>query len=406
MGLNSSAEGHIKQGGWPVYSDDSGQGFVPLASRYADRNLEDENRRPFVPRGNGRNIRNNRENRKPIIRNNVWKAPTWEHAKSPSFPAKLIADVSNLMPVQNTQQCTSKENDFASQVPPNSVDLSEQSQSQPLMKEDEMTGAGTESGKDLLCARYADRNLEDQNSRPVVSRGNERYIRNNRKNRNTFTHNKVWKAPTWQPAKSLSVPAKPIADVSNLMSVQSTQQCSSKGNTFASQVPHNSVNISEESQPQPQPLMKEDEVTGAGLESGKENCVVSVDWRPLKFARMGGLSSSGSLKSVGLWSPNIVAEINPKNETVVQSPADDACVRRSPSPVLSNETESIRKRRLGWGEGLAKYEKKRVEGPEDGVSNMESVNPSEKSPRVASLSDCASPGTPRSVAYNSSPGNA
>lgn len=297
-GLNSVAEGQSKQGGWHVYSDDAGQGFVP---RYTGRNLEDENCRPFVSRGNARYIRNNRENRNPFTRKD-WKAPTWEPAKSPSAPAKPIVDVSNLMSVENTQQCGSRGNSFASHVPPNSVNLSEQSQSQALVKE------------------------------------------KNNKNGGTV-----------------------------------------------------------------------DETTGAGLDSGKENYMKSVDWKPPKLARMVGLPSRGSPKSVGVGPTNMVAEVKPKNETAVQSPSDDTCVR-STSPVLSDESGSRRKRRLGWGEGLAKYEKKRVEGPEDGMfknelivsvsPQFESVNPPEKSHRVASLSDCASPGTPSSVACSSSPGNA
>ncbi|KAL8551537.1 hypothetical protein ACS0TY_000581 [Phlomoides rotata] len=302
------AEGHSKQGGWHVYSDDAGQGFVPLDSPYANRSLEDENCRPFGSRGNGRYIRNNRENRNPFTRKDR-KAPTWEPAKSPIAPAKPITDVSNLMPVENTQQCSSRGNSFASHIPPSFVNLSEQSPSQPLMKE---------------------------------------------------TNNKNGGAA--------------------------------------------------------------DETASAGLESGKENCLKSVKWKPLKLARTGGLSSrdscfshSSSSKSVGVMSStNIVAEVKSKNPTVVQSPADDACVR-STSPVISVETGSSRKRRLGWGEGLAKYEKKRVESPEDrvhktelvvSVSNTEtlqSVNLTEKSPGVASLSDCASPGTSSSVACSSSP---
>jgi nuclear receptor co-repressor 1 len=91
---------------------------------------------------------------------------------------------------------------------------------------------------------------------------------------------------------------------------------------------------------------------------------------------------------------------------------------RVTSVALSEEISSRKKARLGWGEGLAKYEKKKVEGPDasenkDGAavsaSNMESIhfqtsNLADKSPRVMGFSDCASPATPSSVACSSSPG--
>ncbi|KAL7618413.1 hypothetical protein Lser_V15G04548 [Lactuca serriola] len=77
--------------------------------------------------------------------------------------------------------------------------------------------------------------------------------------------------------------------------------------------------------------------------------------------------------------------------------------------------------RLGWGEGLAKYEKTKVDpedildkeaaarnGMVDGVTGSEPLltSPSsltDKSPSVNGYSECASPATPYSYAYTSSP---
>ncbi|KAJ6428996.1 hypothetical protein OIU84_020603 [Salix udensis] len=106
---------------------------------------------------------------------------------------------------------------------------------------------------------------------------------------------------------------------------------------------------------------------GTGQRGDRDN---SLDWKPLKWTRSGSLSSRG------------------------------------------------KKARLGWGEGLAKYEKKKVEGPDTSenkdevavyASNVEPIqsqtsNLSEKSHGVMGFSDCASPATPSSVACSSSPG--
>lgn len=286
-----------------------------------------------------------------------------------------------------------------------------------------------------LSSRYADRNLEDDNCRPFGSRGDGRYFRNNRENRGSFTQ-RDWKAPTWEPAASPSAPGKPTTEFNNLRSIENTQQCHnncSSRSSYASHPPPNSVNLLDQSQSQS--LVKDkniknggtaDETTSTSQEFEKENCLGSVDWKPLKWTRLGSSSSrsscfshSSSSKSVGVDSTEIVAEGQPKNATVIQSPANAACVR-STAPAQSDETGSRKKPRLGWGEGLAKYEKKKIEGPEDGATKNElvlsvintetlqsqSVNLPEKSPRVASLSDCASPATSSSVACSSSPGNA
>ncbi|KAL7614946.1 hypothetical protein Lser_V15G08631 [Lactuca serriola] len=108
------------------------------------------------------------------------------------------------------------------------------------------------------------------------------------------------------------------------------------------------------------------------------------------------------------------------NNTPLRSPSEDAspCV----TPMTHDEATSRKKQRLGWGEGLAKYEKKKVDpedildkeagarnGMVDGVSGSEPLltSPSsltDKSPSVNGYSECASPTTPYSYACSSSPG--
>ncbi|KAL0317449.1 UNVERIFIED_CONTAM: Nuclear receptor corepressor 2 [Sesamum angustifolium] len=282
-------------------------------------------------------------------------------------------------------------------------------------------------------SRYGDRNLEDENCRPFGSRGDGRYFRNSRENRGSFAQ-KDWKAPSWEAAASPNGPGRPTTEVNNLKSIENTQTChdssSSKSND-ASQPPSDSANLSNQSQS----LVKEnydknvstaDGRTSSDQKTEKENCLGSTDWKPLKWTRSGSLTSRGSgfshsssSKSTGVDSTETVAEVVPKNATPIQSPSAEAvaCVI-STAVVQSDETGSRKKPRLGWGEGLAKYEKKKVEGPEDdatknelvfNVTNTETmqspaVNLSDKSPTAPSLSDCFSPSTPSSVACSSSPG--
>ncbi|XP_023740190.1 uncharacterized protein LOC111888279 isoform X1 [Lactuca sativa] len=154
----------------------------------------------------------------------------------------------------------------------------------------------------------------------------------------------------------------------------------------------------------------------------------SLDWKPLKWIRSGSLSSRGSgfSHSSGCKIIGVVDPFNGKlgtqlgNNTPLRSPSEDAspCL----TPMTHDEANSRKKQRLGWGEGLAKYEKKKVD-PEDildkeagarnvmvdGVSGSEPLltSPSsltDKSPSVNGYSECASPTTPYSYACSSSPG--
>lgn len=282
--------------------------------------------------------------------------------------------------------------------------------------------------------RYGDRNVEDDNFRPFGSRGDGRYLRNSRENRGSVSQ-KDWRSPSWEPAATSSGPGRPTNEVNNQKSVENTVTChesNSKSNDSACPLPDPLPGQS------PSPVKENHEKNGGTPEgqasldekSEKENVLGSIDWKPLKWNRSGSLSSRGSgfshsssSKSMGVDSEAVV-EVQRKNVTPVQSPAAVCAVSTapapapSPSPSPSDETSSRKKPRLGWGEGLAKYEKKKVEGPEEGptkdvavvsVSDTEMiqlppVNLLDKSPVVASLSGCTSPATPSSVACSFSPG--
>lgn len=149
-----------------------------------------------------------------------------------------------------------------------------------------------------------------------------------------------------------------------------------------------------------------DAVTVSKLE--KEHSLGSIDWKPLKWTRSGSLSSRASEQKT---------EVPSRIDTPLRSPTGDAAACATMSAVSSEETGSRKKTRLGWGEGLAKFEKKKVEGPIDdsatkpGLVGCVSGEPSNvchlagrSSPRVAGVLECASPATPSSVAFSPSPG--
>lgn len=128
-----------------------------------------------------------------------------------------------------------------------------------------------------------------------------------------------------------------------------------------------------------------------------------------------GFSHSSSLKSLGaVDSSDRKTEVLPKIVTVTQSSSGDATACATTTQ-LSEEMSSRKKQRLGWGEGLAKYEKKKVDVNtnddattllENGSEELHSLNKdiADKSPTPANVPDYGSPTTPSSVACSSSPG--
>ncbi|KAJ9159955.1 hypothetical protein P3X46_025404 [Hevea brasiliensis] len=275
-----------------------------------------------------------------------------------------------------------------------------------------------ESGHGYAPFRSSDRILEEKNFRPSVSRGDNKYGRNGRDNRGSFSQ-RDWRTHSWELNNgSPNAPGR-LHDASTVqrslddtVSYPSSHHHSEFMNTWEqlhSKDHHDNGK------------MVVVNGMGTGQRGDREN---SLDWKPLnKWTRSGSLSSRGSGFSHSSSSKSLggadscegKAELQLKNASLVQSPSGDAaaCVTSAPS----EEMAARKKPRLNWGEGLAKYEKKKVEGPEvnlskDGVvissSNIEPIqsqssNLVEKSPQVMGLSDCASPTTPSSVAC-SSPG--
>ncbi|KAF9676706.1 hypothetical protein SADUNF_Sadunf08G0030900 [Salix dunnii] len=265
--------------------------------------------------------------------------------------------------------------------------------------------------------RSSDKMLEDENCRSFL-RGDGRYVRNNR----GYFSQREWRGGhSWEMSNGSSNMPVRQHDVSNdhrsvdemLMFPQSHPAHSDFANTWDQ---HQLKDQHDSNK------MGGVNGLGTGQRGDREN---SLDWKPLKWTRSGSLSSRGSgfshsssSKSLGGADSNEgKAELQLKNATPVLSLSGDAaaCVT---SAAPSEEISSRKKARLGWGEGLAKYEKKKVEGPETSenkdevvvsASNVEPIqsqtsNLAEKSHRVMGFSDCASPATPSSGACSSSPG--
>uniref|UniRef100_A0A6N2M0Q1 SANT domain-containing protein n=1 Tax=Salix viminalis TaxID=40686 RepID=A0A6N2M0Q1_SALVM len=277
-----------------------------------------------------------------------------------------------------------------------------------------------ESGHVFSPYTISDKMLEDENCRPF-SRGDGRYGRNNRENRGYFSQRDWRGGHSWEMINgSPNMPARQ-RDVNNdqrsfdeMLMYPPSHPAHSE---FANSWDHHQLKDQDDNN-------KMGGVVGLGTDQRGDR-EIPLDWKPLKWTRSGSLSSRGSgfshsssSKSLGGADSNEgKTELQPKNASPVQPPSVDAaaCVT---SATPSEEVSSRKKARLGWGEGLAKYEKKKVEGPDasenkDGAAvsaiNMESIhfltsNLADKSPRVMGFSDCASPATPSSVACSSSPG--
>lgn len=257
----------------------------------------------------------------------------------------------------------------------------------------------------------------EEDIRPSISRGDGKYGRNSRENRGGFGQ-RDWRGHSWEPTNgSMNLPRRP-QDVNN-------DQRSADDALAYSSHPHSDFGNAWDQHHLKDQHDKMGGVNGvgAGPRCDRENSL--GDWKPLKWARSGSLSSRGSgfshsssSRSMGgAESHETKAELQPKSAAANESHSGEAAACAT-SSVPSEDTTSRKKPRLNWGEGLAKYEKKKVEVPDssankDGpvlsASNTEPCNflsPSlvDKSPKVAGFSECASPATPSSVACSSSPG--
>ncbi|XP_004496320.1 uncharacterized protein [Cicer arietinum] len=272
-----------------------------------------------------------------------------------------------------------------------------------------------EPGHGYGVSRSGDKSMEED-SRPSVSRGDGKYGRSSRDNRGSFGQ-RDWRGHSWEVTNGSPNLSRRPPDMNN------DQRSVDDSLTYSSHPHSDFVNTWEQHH-----LKDQHEKMGGvnGLVTGprcdRENSLGSIDWKPLKWTRSGSLSSRGSGFShssssrsmAGADSYEAKPDLQPKNVTTIESHSGEATACVTSSMPLE-DTTSRKKPRLNWGEGLAKYEKKKVEVPdpgaskEDGPVNMEpcnliSPNLVDKSPKVTGFSECASPATPSSVACSSSPG--
>ncbi|CAL0300633.1 unnamed protein product [Lupinus luteus] len=257
-----------------------------------------------------------------------------------------------------------------------------------------------ESGHGYGVSRSRDKILEADSKPSSVSRGDGRYGKYNRENRGPFGQ-RDWRGHSLETtSNSLNLSKRP-ADVKNDF-VNTWDQHHSKDQH------DNMCGVNG---------------FGTGPRYGRGKSLGSIDWKPLKWTRSGGLSSRGpgfrhcsrSRSMGGEDSYEVKIESQSRNGTTNESHSSKvaACMTYS---APSDDKACRKKPRLNWGEGLAKYEKKKVDGPDvcankgSPVSNMEPFNnlsphnTGHKSPKVSGFSEFASPATPPSVACSSSPG--
>ncbi|XP_010547380.1 PREDICTED: uncharacterized protein LOC104819148 isoform X2 [Tarenaya hassleriana] len=272
------------------------------------------------------------------------------------------------------------------------------------------------SSHGCAASRSGGRTFGNVTYQSSVSRGDFRHCRNIRDNRGSFVQ-RDWKPHAWVAnngaTNAFGRPFDMITD-----------------QRLAENIPPCPASQSDTMKTWDQFRDKQDnKVSGNnGLNAGQkcelETSLSSVDWKPLKWTRSGslcsrssGFSNSSSSKSLGAVDSSEMKDENLRSSaTLLQSPPGNAtpCVA---SAVSSDEAISRKKPRLGWGEGLAKYEKRKVDGPDVNVqkdgptlsTNSSEAAPSlvsslvDKSPRILGFTDCASPATPSSIACSSSP---
>ncbi|XP_022990202.1 uncharacterized protein LOC111487165 isoform X2 [Cucurbita maxima] len=253
--------------------------------------------------------------------------------------------------------------------------------------------------------------LENVSSRPSISHGHGKYARNSRESR-SFSQ-RDWKSHTWATSNGSTNSGGRLQHDLNY-----DQRSVHDMLIYPSHSHSDFVNPRDKVKGQHDKI---DDFNGLGTNQRRDRdySVSSSGWKPLKWTRSGGLSSrtstsghSSSTKGIDALDSN-----ETKSETVLQnasqnlSPsADHAECARSSLPC--DEANAKKKPRLGWGEGLAKYEKKKVEIPDGSVITIvnaeatQSLNSSliDKGPRGSGFFDCTSPATPSSVICGSSPG--
>ncbi|XP_038889121.1 uncharacterized protein LOC120079017 isoform X2 [Benincasa hispida] len=253
--------------------------------------------------------------------------------------------------------------------------------------------------------------LENVSGRPSVSHGDGKYARNGRESR-SFSQ-RDWKGHSW---------AKSNGSTNNGGRLQHDLNYDQRSVHDMLIYPSHShsdfVNPRDKVKGQHD---KVDDVNGLGTNQrrDREYSVSSSGWKPLKWTRSGGLSSrtSTSGQSSSTKSIDALDSSDRKSETVLKNASQNLSPSADPAECAMSflpydEASARKKPRLGWGEGLAKYEKKKVEVPDGTVftnvnaESTHSLNSSliEKGPRGSGFSDCTSPATPSSVISGSSPG--
>ncbi|XP_068636369.1 uncharacterized protein [Aristolochia californica] len=276
-----------------------------------------------------------------------------------------------------------------------------------------------ESGNGGPWVRAGDRMVEDEGCRPSVSRyGRSTY---GRENKGSFGGTKDWKGhhyyhqhyqpfQTWEPG--LQQDGRVQRSVDDDHHVLTSYP--------SSHPPHSDI---ETTSSWDQPFLKDlpDKMPNAsdGLATGhvpdKDNSLGSLAWKPLKWSRSGSLTSRGSGSFT--LSDDTKVELPPGKSSPVQSPSAGDLSAAVAAGSSHEETCHRKKQRLGWGQGLAKYEKQKVEGAEEvsckngSVMCTDTEKPNQyqsiqaiRSPKTLSVSECTSPASPSSVACSSSPG--
>lgn len=253
--------------------------------------------------------------------------------------------------------------------------------------------------------------LENVSSRPSVSHGDGKYARNGREGR-SFSQ-RDWKGHSWATSNGSTNNGGRLQHDLNY-----DQRSVHDMLIYPSHSHSDFVNPRDKVKGQHDKI---DDVNGLGTNQrrDREYSVSSSGWKPLKWTRSGGLSSrtstsghSSSTKSIDALDSN-----ETKSETVLKNASQNLSPSADPadcamSSLPCDEANVRKKPRLGWGEGLAKYEKKKVEVPDvTAFTNViaeptHSLNSSliEKGTRGSGFSDCTSPTTPSSVICGSSPG--
>ncbi|GAB4854920.1 hypothetical protein Ancab_023509 [Ancistrocladus abbreviatus] len=266
--------------------------------------------------------------------------------------------------------------------------------------------------------RSSDRFMEDDGFRPFGPRADGRYARNYRENRASLNQ-KDWRGHVWENNHHHNTQSNAALRQHELNDQRSVDDLVMRAFHPDSDSPNSSDRHHDKCQ-----ANKSGDVNGSVTSQRIDRESLGIDWKPLKWSRSGSLTSRGSgfshsssSRSIGGDLSDTKSELPLLNASAIESPSGDPFASAT-SAVPLEEVGSRKKPRLGWGEGLAKYEKKKVEVPDENTSkignafcasNVErshslSSNLAERSPRIVSSSDCVSPATPSSVGCSLSPG--